>query len=122
MQQRMPLQNSFFFVSHPHFCNDICWLQVHGEPLFLICVCICIQQSPFTACTKQHSLIHCCCRTSKVLPLLHAREYYSTKYMQQAYSLHKTTSTFTSHAPVSASLQIPIHQDIFGYRTYCIYR
>jgi len=63
-----------YFVSHTHFFNDICWLQMHREPNHLFCVQICMQQSIFKACTEPHPSIHCCCRTSRVLPLPSARQ------------------------------------------------
>jgi len=68
---------------------------------YLFGVCICMQQSPFTVCTESHPLIHCCWKTPRVLSLQYAREY----FLQQTYSLHKSTSTFTNHIPVLANLQ-----------------
>ena len=60
----------------------------------------------FTSCTEPHPLIDFCCRIPRVLPLQYSKEYYYAKHVEQTYSLHKATSAFMGHVPVSASLQI----------------
>ena len=67
--------------------------------------CAYIQQLLFIACTEPRPLIHCRCRTPRVLSLQYTIEYYSKNNMQQTYSLHKVTSIFKSHIPVFASLR-----------------
>ena len=74
------------------------------------------------SCTEPRPLIHCCCRTPRVLPLQYTMEYYSTNNMQQTYSLHKATSTFRSHVPVFASLQEAAPTDPSRYQFFvCIH-
>ena len=89
------------------------------EPQPLFCVCMCIQQSIFTA---WRPLIHCCCKTPKLLPLQFAREFYSATHMQQTYGLHKATSIFTNHVLVYASLLVATPTNplryLFCYHVY----
>jgi len=87
VQWRTPLQCLFFLWATPTFHNNICLLLLHREPHHLFCVGICMQQSPFTACPKPRSLIHCCCRTAGVIPLQHFREYYSAEHVQQHWDI-----------------------------------
>ena len=76
----------------------------------------------FIPYTEPCPLIHCRCRTPRVLPLQYTMEYYSTNNMQQTYSLHKATSTFRSHVPVFASLQEAAPTDPSRYQFFvCIH-
>ena len=102
---------TFVFVSHTHFLQ---WysLAASAQRATHVCTYVCNNCHLQFAQSHTHHLL---LQDSRVLPLQCAREYYPAKHMQQTYSLHEATFTFTSHIPVCASLQIVhplIHQDI----------
>ena len=99
----------------PNFrSNNICLLQVHKEPHSLFLVCICMQPSPFTACTEPRPLIHCCCRSCT--PVV-------CQGILSCNHVH-ATSIYTNHALVFASLGIARLTDpsryLFVYREYTL--